>query len=64
MQNVLEVERDEEEHREERHADQQAHDVRSSERSQPEDREWQQRVALAALDHDERREQSDGAGES
>ena len=40
VQNVLEVERDEEEHREQGHADQQPDDVRSPQRPQAEDREW------------------------
>jgi hypothetical protein len=64
VKDILEVERDEEEHREQRHADQEADDVRAAKRAQAEDRERQQRMALAQLDRDERGEQDGRPGES
>ena len=50
MQYLLHVQRDEEEHREQRHADQQRHGVGAAKRAQPEDRERHQRRARAQLD--------------
>src|SRR6185312_15519596 len=61
-EHVLEVERDEEEHREQRHANEQADDVRPPQRAQAEDGERHQRVALTHLDRDKRRQEDHGGG--
>ena len=52
-EHLLHVQRDEEEHREQRSSHEQADDVRSPERPQPEDAEGHQRTAGAELDRDE-----------
>ena len=57
VQDALDVEGDEEEHREERHPDHQADDVRPAQGAQAEDREGHQRVGLAPLDDQERGDQ-------
>ena len=54
---LLHVERDEEEHREQGRAREQADDVRTADRPQAEDRERHQRSARTPLDHGERAEQ-------
>ena len=59
-QHLLHVQRDEEEHREQRDPDQQPGDVRSAQGAQPEDAERHQRLGRARLDHQERGEQRRG----
>ena len=63
-QHVLQVERDEEEHREQRHADQQPDDVGAAQGSVSEDRERHQRITLAALNCHERDQQHPGCGQA
>ena len=55
VQHLLHVQRPDEDEREEAAAEQQPGDVRAGQRAQPEDRQRQDRLAHATLDHDERR---------
>ena len=62
-EHLLHVERDEEEHREERGADQDPDHVGAGDRAQAEDREGHERRPRAALDRDEGGEQDHRGGE-
>src|SRR5215218_8180669 len=62
-EHLLHVERDEEEHREERGADQDPDHVGAGDRPQAEDREGDERRLRAALDRDEGDQQDRGGGE-
>ena len=64
VQDVLEVQRDEKEHGEEGHANEEPDDVRSAQGPQTEDRERHQRMALAPLDDQEGGQQNDGTSKS
>ena len=62
-EDVLDVERDEEEDAEHRERDEHRHEVRARERADPEEREVEHRQPLPLLEHDERDEKDGRGGE-